>query len=58
MITRKAVGPNALKTLGLDTTTPGAYTVTGLYEETVEFETPKTLLWSGSIISNTITASA
>jgi hypothetical protein len=49
----------SLKTLGLDTTTPGTYTITGLYEETGQEADNrmggKTQLWGGSITSNTIT---
>jgi len=52
----------SLKSLGLDTTIPGTYTITGLYEETgnkAENEGGKareaTQMWGGSIISNTIT---
>ena len=45
----------SLKSLGLDTTTPGTYTITGLYEESdkkVGNEDGK--MWGGSITSNTI----
>lgn len=49
----------SLKALGLDTTNPGTYTITGLYEEIgQEANNPKggkTPLWGGSITSNTIT---
>lgn len=49
----------SLKLLGLDTTTPGTYTITGLYEETGQEadnrQGGKTQMWGGSIISNTIT---
>ena len=49
----------SLKTLGLDTTTPGTYTITGLYEETGQEadnrQGGKTQMWGGSINSNTIT---
>jgi len=44
----------SLKELGLDTSTPGTYTITGLYEETASVE-GKTPMWGGSITSNTIT---
>lgn len=49
----------SLKALGLDTTTPGTYTITGLYEEVGGEEdnrnNGKTQMWGGSITSNTIT---
>lgn len=49
----------SLKALGLDTTTPGTYTITGLYEETGQEadnrKGGKTQMWGGSITSNTIT---
>jgi len=49
----------SLKTLGLDTTTPGTYTITGLYEETAQEadnrKGGKTQMWGGSITTNTIT---
>lgn len=49
----------SLKALGFDTTTPGTYTITGLYEETgKEADNPKggkAQMWGGSITSNTIT---
>ncbi|MGE3807530.1 MAG: RNA polymerase sigma factor [Gemmataceae bacterium] len=49
----------SLKALGLDTTTPGIYKITGLYEETSEAALierfKKTPMWAGSITSNTIT---
>jgi hypothetical protein len=49
----------SLKELGLDTTTPGAYTITGLYEETggkiQDGRFAGTPMWGGSITSNTIT---
>jgi hypothetical protein len=49
----------SVKSLGLDTTAPGPYTITGLYEETGgkteggRFD--GTRMWGGSIASNTIT---
>jgi hypothetical protein len=49
----------SLKAIGLDTTTPGTYTITGLYEEigetTTTADSKKVPLWGGSIVSNTIT---
>lgn len=47
----------SLKELGLDTTIPGTYTITGLYEETAEELARKVAahMWGGSIISNTVT---
>ena len=47
--------PKSLKELGLDTTVPGTYPSTGLYEETVSKRADKTVMWTGSITSNTIT---
>jgi RNA polymerase sigma factor (sigma-70 family) len=46
----------SLKSLGLDTTTPGTYTITGLYEETdKKVGNLDSKMWGGSITSNTIT---
>jgi hypothetical protein len=49
----------ALKALGLDTTTPGTYTITGLYEEVAitakTLDGEKVSVWGGSITSNTVT---
>jgi len=51
----------SLKQLGLDTSKPGTYTITGVYEETgsepdnADADKNKTPLWGGSIASNTIT---
>lgn len=44
----------SLKVLGLDTTTPGSYTITGLYEETAG-KARDPVLWAGSIASNSVT---
>ena len=43
----------SLKARDLDTTTPGTYTITGLFEETLTSKTKP--MWGGSITSNTIT---
>lgn len=49
----------SLKALGLDTSKPGTYTITGLYEETGQeandLKGGKVEMWGGSILSNTIT---
>jgi len=49
----------SLKAHGLDTSTPGTYTITGLYEEAAVTKTTPdgktTSLWGGSIASNTVT---
>lgn len=43
-----------LKELGVDTATPGTYTITGLYEEAGSIDADKHVLWGGSIMTNTI----
>ena len=45
-------GDKSLKDLGLNTTAPGKYTITALYEETGS--EGKTKMWCGSLASNTI----
>lgn len=46
----------SLKELGLDTATPGTYTITGVYQEKPTDEPPKspTAMWAGTARSNTI----
>ena len=48
----------SLKALGLDTTEPGDYSITGIYSETGAAAGPAQdpqPLWGGSIASNTVT---
>ena len=55
---RDAPNHKSLRELGVDTSTPGIYTITGLYEEsattTATPDGKKISLWGGSIASNTV----
>jgi len=54
----KAHAARSLKSLGLDTTQPGAYTICGVYSETGCYESPigsdATIRWGGNIATNTV----